>query len=119
MRKTTNNQPNNPIPLVLIAVGAVLVIGVLLWQLAQSRTAPITAAAEPGKPTLAVEQIERVTVEDAKKAFDEKKAIIVDVRSYDSYAAGHITGAISIPLGELEQGSGELKAGEWIILYCT
>ena len=65
--------------------------------------------------------VPRISVKDAKAALDGGKAIIVDVRSAESYAAGHAAGAISIPLSEIEAdptGSG-LDKEQWIITYCT
>lgn len=45
---------------------------------------------------------------------------IVDVRQPDEYAAGHIEGAINLPLGELLQNLGELPDSKTapILLYC-
>jgi rhodanese-related sulfurtransferase len=45
---------------------------------------------------------------------------IVDVRQPDEYAAGHIEGAINLPLGELLQDLGELPDSKTapILLYC-
>ncbi len=63
----------------------------------------------------------RITVEEAKAAFDSGQAIIVDVRSADSYSAGHAVGAISIPLAEFETNISNiaLEKDQWIITYCT
>ncbi|MBI5951949.1 MAG: rhodanese-like domain-containing protein [Chloroflexi bacterium] len=65
--------------------------------------------------------VPRVTVEEAKSTFEDGKAIIVDVRSAESYAAGHAAGAISIPLAEFENNidSLPLDKDQWIITYCT
>jgi 3-mercaptopyruvate sulfurtransferase SseA len=65
--------------------------------------------------------VPRVTVEEAKSAFDNGKAIIVDVRSAESYAAGHAAGAISIPLTNFENNIEDLSLDkdQWIITYCT
>lgn len=62
-----------------------------------------------------------MTVEEAKSAFESGKAIIIDVRSAESYATGHAAGAISIPLAEFENNidSLPLDKGQWIITYCT
>jgi 3-mercaptopyruvate sulfurtransferase SseA len=67
------------------------------------------------------QEVPRVTVEEAKSAFESGKAIIVDVRSTESYEAGHAAGAISIPLNEFENniGSIPLDKDQWIITYCT
>ena len=65
--------------------------------------------------------VPRITVEDAKAAVDGGEAVIVDVRSAESFAAGHIAGAISIPLAEFETNISNIafKKDQWIITYCT
>jgi len=45
-------------------------------------------------------------------------AVVVDLRPAEEYAAGHIAGAISIPLAELEAHLAELPAGVEIVAYC-
>jgi 3-mercaptopyruvate sulfurtransferase SseA len=65
--------------------------------------------------------VPRIPVEEAKAALNSGEAIVVDVRSAESYAAGHAAGAISIPLSEIEAnpaGFG-LDKEQWIITYCT
>jgi 3-mercaptopyruvate sulfurtransferase SseA len=64
-------------------------------------------------------EVPRVTLEEAKTAFDSGAAVFVDVRSAASYEASHIPGALSIPLGELESRINELDPDQWIITYCT
>lgn len=65
--------------------------------------------------------VPRISVEDAKAAVDDSEAVIVDVRSAESFAAGHIAGAISIPLAEFETNISNIafKKDQWIITYCT
>ncbi len=67
------------------------------------------------------EDVPRVNVEDAKLAFENSEAVIVDVRSVEAYAEGHIAGAISIPLDEFENNIANvpLDINQWIITYCT
>ena len=55
-----------------------------------------------------------------KKLYDTGDVVVVDVRTRESFAAGHIPGARSIPLGEVEQRAAELKKlGKPIVLYCA
>lgn len=72
-------------------------------------------------PPLTEAQVPRISVSDAKAALDSGAAILVDVRSADSYAAGHAVGAMSIPLGNFETkiDSLSLEKSQWIITYCT
>ena len=46
------------------------------------------------------------------------KAVVIDVRPGDEYEAGHIAGAVSMPLGELEARLSELPRGKYIVAYC-
>ena len=66
-------------------------------------------------------EVPRVTVEVAKAAVDSGAAIIVDVRSPAAYDHNHVAGALSIPLGMIEQDPTNLKLdkAQWIITYCT
>lgn len=43
---------------------------------------------------------------------------VLDVRPPEEYAAGHVPGAINIPLAELEQHLSELDADHEIVAYC-
>jgi rhodanese-related sulfurtransferase len=44
--------------------------------------------------------------------------VVVDVRPEEEYAAGHIEGARSIPLGELERRLAELPPNQEVVAYC-
>jgi rhodanese-related sulfurtransferase/predicted transcriptional regulator len=44
--------------------------------------------------------------------------VLVDVRPQEEYAAGHIEGARSIPLEELERRLSELPRGREVVAYC-
>ena len=43
---------------------------------------------------------------------------MLDVRPAEEYAAGHIPGALSIPLDELAERLGDLPADQEIVAYC-
>src|SRR5437867_2165300 len=46
------------------------------------------------------------------------EAVLIDVRPHEEYAAGHIEGARSIPLLELDERLAELPAEREIVAYC-
>ena len=48
----------------------------------------------------------------------ESGAYIVDVRTPGEYAAGHLKGAVNIPLGELRQRAGEIPKDRPVYLHC-
>ena len=43
---------------------------------------------------------------------------VLDVRPREEFEAGHLRGAISIPLRDLEQGLGSLERGRDVVAYC-
>ncbi|WP_067138202.1 ArsR/SmtB family transcription factor [Microtetraspora malaysiensis] len=46
------------------------------------------------------------------------EAMLLDVRPVEEYLAGHIPGAVSIPVGELADRIGELSEDTEIVVYC-
>jgi rhodanese-related sulfurtransferase len=46
-------------------------------------------------------------------------ARLVDVRTVDEFAAGHLPGAVNIPLDEVRARAEELRGGTPVILYCA
>jgi len=46
------------------------------------------------------------------------EVVLIDVRPADEFAAGHIDGAHSIPLDELERRLAELPADREVVAYC-
>jgi len=44
--------------------------------------------------------------------------LILDVRSPEEYAAGHVPGAINIPFREIDQHLAELRSHPQIVVYC-
>jgi 3-mercaptopyruvate sulfurtransferase SseA len=81
---------------------------------------PIQTQAEQASP-LTEADVPRLSVDEAKAAFDNDEAVIVDVRSAEAYAAGHVAGAINIPLDQFENNIANvpLDKNQWIIPYCT
>ena len=65
--------------------------------------------------------VPRISIEDAKAAFDNGLAVIVDVRSPSAFETSHVAGSISVPLGAIEQDPTglDLAKEQWIITYCT
>jgi Rhodanese-like domain len=64
-------------------------------------------------------EIRRVSIANAKEAFDSGSAIFVDVRDSGTYGQAHIPGALSIPLSEITNHLDEIDPSNWIITYCT
>jgi hypothetical protein len=95
--------------------GLFLLIGVTLFYVLYL---PTTSQGKSSKPVLPI-IINRITLPDAKHAYEEKSALFLDVRSSASYSYSHIPDAVNIPLVFLEERLGELDKNQWIIPYCT
>jgi len=65
--------------------------------------------ADPLEPVSREELLQRVRLGDA---------VVLDVRPAEEYHAGHIAGAISLPLEELEARLAELPAAIEVVAYC-
>ena len=60
-----------------------------------------------------------IGVEEAKRLIDSESddIILLDVRSREEYDAGHIEGALSVPISELSNRTGELNTSDKIVVY--
>lgn len=58
-----------------------------------------------------------VTIEQLAQA-RQSGASVVDVRETDEYAGGHVTGALSVPLGDLTARKAELPKDQTVYLIC-
>jgi rhodanese-related sulfurtransferase/predicted transcriptional regulator len=92
-----------------------------LWQalrtLAASRLAEVEqlAAAYLG----AQDELEPVTREELARRLQEgDRLVVLDVRPTEEYQAGHLPGAVSIPVGELRRRLAELPGDREIVAYC-
>jgi len=56
--------------------------------------------------------------EELLKRLNEEDTLIVDVRPEEEYQQGHLPGAVSIPLEELERRLSELPEDKDIVAYC-
>lgn len=60
-----------------------------------------------------------VPLDEALARVQRGEAVLVDVRSPESYADGHVPGALNVPFSEVESRAGELRrGGRQLILYC-
>jgi hypothetical protein len=101
----------------LVVIAAVLVVRLV----AQSKQDQLLAANDQSiwESRGSDPEIDRVPLTEAKTAYDSHQAVFIDVRSAESYAAGHIPGALNIPLAQILDRYHQIDASRWIILYCT
>jgi rhodanese-related sulfurtransferase len=59
-----------------------------------------------------------MTRDDLRARLRDGDVVVVDVRPGPEFDAGHIRGAISIPIAELEARLGEIPRGAEVVAYC-
>ena len=85
-----------------------------------------TAAPVPSAPPpppmfseLAVAETDRISAEETKRLIDSGDAVLIDVRDVESYKAGHIPGALQIPLAYVQGEIPWFPTDKKLITYCT
>jgi rhodanese-related sulfurtransferase len=63
-------------------------------------------------------ETEDVPREELMRRARSGQVVVLDVRPHHEYASGHIPGAVSVPVEELEQRLAELPAGVQVVAYC-
>jgi predicted sulfurtransferase len=61
----------------------------------------------------------RISLADAKKAFDDKTAVFIDTHTAEQFALEHIPGAINIQANTIKQNLDKVPKGKKIIAYCS
>jgi len=64
------------------------------------------------------EDAEAVPMDELLKRARSKQVVILDTRPASEYAAGHIAGAISVPVNDLQRRLKELTKGKEYVAYC-
>jgi rhodanese-related sulfurtransferase len=64
------------------------------------------------------EDVERIGRDELLARLADGDVVLVDVRPSEEYAAGHIQGARSMPLDELQQHLAELPKDTEVVAYC-
>jgi rhodanese-related sulfurtransferase len=88
--------------------------------------ANLCAVAEAHRPDVRAELASALPTDDIRlMGRDELLAasragqiVVIDVRPSDEFAAGHLPGAVSIPLGELATRLSEIPADVEVVAYC-
>lgn len=99
-------------------VAALAVAGCGAPQAEAQTAAPVEAAAAPAIAMNDAPQ--RVSPEAYMSDFVDSGAAhqLIDVRTPEEYATGHIAGSINIPVEEIGARLGEISQDEPVVLYC-
>jgi hypothetical protein len=115
-RKTQNKKL---VPLLLVGIGTLLLLGSVIIFANQPEKSVVEAL--PTKTTVSIPfpQVKRVSLVDAKAAYDLGNAVFIDTRGEPYYSQGHIPGAFSITDSEILDQLNQFDKNAWIITYCT
>jgi rhodanese-related sulfurtransferase/predicted transcriptional regulator len=89
-----------------------------LWLALREASALRLAEVERAARDYLGDDVEAIGREELVKRLARGDVVLVDVRPEEEYAAGHIKGARSIPLEELERRLAELPADREVVAYC-
>ena len=97
-----------------VADDAALALWLSLRDVSAARLAEVQRAARAYLGS----DVEAIGLEELRARLARGDAVLVDVRPAEEFAAGHIDGARSVPLEELERRLAELPANREVIAYC-
>lgn len=64
------------------------------------------------------DDLEALSAEELLSRSEQGLVNVIDVRPVEEYEAGHVVGALNIPMDELEQRIGELSPQQTVVAYC-
>jgi rhodanese-related sulfurtransferase/predicted transcriptional regulator len=89
-----------------------------LWLALRDASASQLAQVERAARDYLGDAVEAIDREELRSRLARGDVLLVDVRPAEEFAAGHIDGARSIPLDELERRLAELPENREIVAYC-
>lgn len=89
-----------------------------LWSAVQAIAAGRIAEVERAARDYLGEPVETIAREELAARLRTGDVVLVDVRPDVEFEAGHIEGAVSIPIGQLAERLAELPEGAEIVAYC-
>ena len=89
-----------------------------LWLALRDASATRLAAVERATRDYLGEDVEKIDRDELRDRLAREEVVLIDVRPAQEYASGHIPGALSIPIDELEQRLKELPRDREVVAYC-
>jgi rhodanese-related sulfurtransferase/predicted transcriptional regulator len=89
-----------------------------VWLALREASAAQLAEVERAAREYLGDEVEAIDRDELVARMARGDVVLVDVRPEEEYAAGHIDGARSIPIDELERRLSELPRGREVVAYC-
>lgn len=87
-----------------------------LWRISEKQLPDISKIKDEFLNHL--DDIQTLTMDEVIEKLNQDEITFIDVRPADEYEAGHIPGAVSVPMDDLEQFMAKMPQGVEIIAYC-
>lgn len=107
---------NQRLVYVVGSIAAIALFAFAIWHAVQRKPPEAVTTTSAEDPNAAVPRIEP---DDLYAHFKAGDVTIVDVRDADAFVAGHIPGALHIPLARIDGEAAYLPKGKPIVTYCT
>lgn len=128
-RKSARAERSPVGPVLGVVVGIAIVVAIFFFtnRSPEQPTAPAQNASAPAPqspgaspaPEIDLSQVRRIDAAETKRLLDAGEAITIDVRDVQSFVAGHIPGALQIPLQYVPGEIPWFPRDKTIITYCT
>ncbi len=89
-----------------------------LYAGVRDAAASLLAEVAPARDAYLGGEVEEVSRDELLRRASARDVIVLDVRPAAEFAAGHIPGAVSIPIDQLGRRLAELPPGTEIVAYC-
>ena len=137
MVTTKRPQPDsNPnVAYAVMTAGAIAILALVGWALYRSFNAPVASAIvtapsgtnapvpapteTAGDDEAAKAAVTRISAEELHRRLEKNEITLIDVRLKEGWDAGHIKGAIHIPLASVESYLSYIPRDKPIVTYCT
>jgi rhodanese-related sulfurtransferase len=91
---------------------------VALWLALRDTSAARLAEVERAARDYLGDEVDAIGRDELRERLGRGDVVLVDVRPHEEFEAGHIEGARSIPIDELERRLAELPADREVVAYC-
>ncbi len=99
-----------------LASPEVLLLVRALWRVAENNLAEVERIVQ--RFYRERDSLEPMSRDELQRRLRAKSVLLLDVRPADEYAAGHLPGAVSIPVNELKRRLKEVPKGREIVACC-
>lgn len=119
----------------VMTAGAIAVLALVGWALYRSFNAPVAStivtapsattaplpppAASAGDDEAAKAAVKRISAGELHQRLEKNEVTLIDVRLEEGWVAGHIRGAMHIPLASVESYLSYIPRDKPIVTYCT